>query len=377
MAVLRLSVLLPALLTGALLADGVTRAMPVSTWSFRAWEGLTVHHGPTTPFEPLARFDSPSSFGDLANMGNIRFMRVYRRETFTTDAFGFRNPVGRAESGRVSVLLLGDSFAAGSSVSDELTLSGQLTRVWGHPSYTLAPMLPKAASLASFATMLRMKPGGWVVHQQTYPYNETQAWAMEPTRYPPVSAVQRFRRSFAADIRPLRIVVNQGWKALQNDRWLANPFKTSVRRVPLLNGDDMLFIAGETSDEGVAPATAASIADSVAYAKSLSDQAERLGLRYLAVLVPVKTAVYQHLIAPPIGRGPRPPGTVVETERQLTAAGVNVLNLFEPLTARASSALARNQYVYWRDDTHWNPAGIAAAAEAIAGVIGRGATDDR
>lgn len=80
--------------------------------------------------------------------------------------------------------------------------------------------------------------------------------------------------------------------------------------------------------------------------RRLSDEAAKLGLHYLAVLVPVKTAVYQHLIAPPMGRGPVPPGTVTETERQLTAAGVRVLNLFEPLASRATSALPRHQYVY-------------------------------
>lgn len=375
MTFLRLQVVLPALLAGVFLADGVTRAMPVTTWSFRAWEGLSANHGPTTPFEPLARFDSASSFGDLANMGNIRFMRVHRRETFTIDQFGFRNPPGLAESGRVSVLLLGDSFAAGSSVSDELTLAGQLGRTWKRPTYALAPMLPRAAALKAFAAMLRIKPGGWVVHQQTYAYNETHAWAIEPVASPGLTAPHRFRRSFTSDVRPLRILVNQAWKTLQDGRWLANPFATAVRRVPLLNGDDMLFIAGETAGQGVAPATATSIAESVAYAVGLKDQAEQLGLHYLAVLVPTKTAIYQHLIAPSIGVGPRVPGTVIETERQLAAAGVRVINLFEPLTARASDALARRQYVYWRDDTHWNPAGIASAAEAIASVIGRGPGD--
>jgi hypothetical protein len=369
MAPLKLQAVLPAILAATLCADGVTRALPVGTWSFRAWEALTANNAAATPFQPLAQFDSPSSFGDLANLGNIRDMRVHRRETFTTDAFGFRNPPGLAESGTVSVLLLGDSFAAGSGVSDDLTLAGQLTTTWGHPTYSLAPLMPRAVSLTAFATMLQLKPGGWVVHQQTYSYNDANARVIEPTRHPPVTAPQRVARSFRSDIRPLRIVVNQAWRSVQDDQWLPNPFKAAVTRARLLNGDDMLFRANETSEDGVAPATVQAIAGSVAYAKGLSNEADRLGLHYLAVLVPVKTAVYQHLLAPETGRGPRPPGWVVETERQLQAAGVRVLNLFEPLTRRATLAAARHQYVYWRDDTHWNAAGIATAAEAIAAVM--------
>lgn len=373
---MRLRILLPAILAATFLADGVTRAMPVTTWSFRAWEGLTANNMPTTPFEPLGRFDSPVSFGDLANMGNIQWMRVHRRETFTIDAFGFRNPPGRAESGAVSVLLLGDSFAAGSSVADELTLSGQLTTTWGHTTYTMAPMLPRTVTIAAFANMLRMKPGGWVVHQQTYTYNESQAWLIDPARYPPVGAVERVRRSFRSDIRPLRILTNQAWKSWQNDVWLANPFAGAVRRARLPNGDDMLFMAGESAPEGVSPDTVKSIAVAVTYSKTLHDEAARLGLRYLAVLMPVKTAIYQHLLASPAAAAV-PPGTVIETERQLEAAGMQVLNLFEPLTVRAGRVWSRHQYVYWRDDTHWNPAGIATAAEAIAGVLAQGRADGR
>lgn len=373
---LRLRTVLPAMLLATFVADGVTRAMPVTTWTFRAWEGLVVNSRPTTSFEPLGRFDSPVAFGDLANMGNLPWMRVHRRETFTIDAYGFRNPPGRAESDQVTVLLLGDSFATGSGVSDDLTLSGQLTSTWGHTTYSMAPMLPRAVSLAAFAQMLHMKPGGWVVHQQTYAYTEAHARLTEPAKHPPVSAIERVKRSFRADLRPLRILANQLWKSLQNDVWLANPFTGAVRRARLLNGDDMLFIAGESAPEGVSPDTAKVIAEAVSYSKGLRDEAARLGLRYLAVLVPIKTAVYQHLLAPP-GAAAVPPGTVTETERQLEAAGIEVLNLFEPLTARATSALPRHQYVYWRDDTHWNPAGIATAAEAIAGVIAQGRPNGR
>lgn len=373
---MRLRLLLPAILAATFVADGATRAMPVTTWSFRAWEGLTANNMPTTPFEPLGRFDAPTSFGDLANMGNIQWMRVHRRETFSIDAYGFRNPPGLAESGAVSVLLLGDSFAAGSGVSDELTLAGQLTSTWGLRTYTMAPMLPRAATLAAFAGMLRLRPGAWVVHQQAYAYNETQAWHIAPVTYPPVGAADRLRRSFRSDIRPLRILSNQAWKSWQDDRWLENPYASAVRRAHLPNGDDMLFIAGESTPPGIAPETAAVIAESVAYSKSLHDEAARLGLRYLAVLLPVKTGVYQHLLASPASPAV-PPGTMTETERQLTAAGIQVLSLFGPLTTRAADLWARRQYVYWRDDTHWNAAGIATAAEAIADTFARDKDHER
>src|SRR6187549_2051008 len=121
----KLKVVLPLILAFACAADGLTRTLPVGFFSFRAWEAMIANAPADAPFEPLARYDA-RSFGDLANMGNLRRMRIYRRETFTTDAYGFRNPPGLAESGTTSVLLIGDSFSAGSGVHDKLTLAGQL-----------------------------------------------------------------------------------------------------------------------------------------------------------------------------------------------------------------------------------------------------------
>lgn len=368
MAALRLRYVLPAILLAACVADGVTRAMPMTTWTFRAWEGLMANRQPATPFEPMGRFDSAKTFGDLANMGNLPWMRVFRHETFTIDAYGFRNPSGRAESGTVSVLLLGDSFAAGSGVADALTLGGQLTSAWGLETYTLAPILPSLPALASFTGMLQMKPGAWVVHPQTNLYSEAQAWSASPVRYPASTPLQRFRQSMRSEVPPMRILVNQMWKSLQNDGWLENPFRSAVHRQRLHNGDDLLFIAGESAPPTVAPETARQIATQVQYAAKLDAEASRLGLRYLAVLVPVKTGAYQHLFDVP-GVTPVPYGMIAETERQMRAAGIRVLNLFGPLTERATALLPRHQFVYWRDDTHWSPSGIGAAAEAIAAVV--------
>jgi len=363
----KLKVVLPLILAFACAADGLTRTLPVGFFSFRAWEAMIANAPADAPFEPLARYDA-RSFGDLANMGNLRRMRIYRRETFTTDAYGFRNPPGLAESGTTSVLLIGDSFSAGSGVHDKLTLAGQLAG-WGQPTYTVAPAFPRASSLPAIARLLKMKPGSWVVHQQTYLYTEAQARILEPTRHSPVSPIARFRRSFETDLRPLRILVEQARKTFQDDVLFPNPFSPAVRLARLQNGDEMLFIVGEQVADGLAPDTALTIAESVRYAKGLNDAATQLGLKYLAVLVPVKTAVYRHLLAPPVTETPRVPAITAETERQLLVEGIRVVNLFEPLTSLATESAARHQYVYWPDDTHWNPLGISVAARAIATAI--------
>ena len=50
----------------------------------------------------------------------------------------------------------------------------------------------------------------------------------------------------------------------------------------------------------------------------------------------------------------------------LDAAGVPVVNLMPVF----QEATARGERLYWRDDTHWNDAGIRLAAEELWRVTG-------
>jgi hypothetical protein len=53
-------------------------------------------------------------------------------------------------------------------------------------------------------------------------------------------------------------------------------------------------------------------------------------------------------------------------EHALTDAGVPVVNLRRVFATTARHLFARGEYLYWRDDHHWNPRGIALAAREIA-----------
>ena len=362
---MKLQVALTLMLVATFVADGVTRAMPLGTFTFRAWEALGANAVSPSPFEPLARYDSAHATGDLGNMGNHRATRVYRHEVFTTDAYGFRNAPGLAESRTVSVLLLGDSFAAGAGVADQMTLAGQLSRTFGRPTYTLAPMLPKPPSLVEHARMLGMRPGGWVLHQQTYLYDDSRAWATSPVAKPPTTPYGRFRKSFITGISPLQILANRAWKSWQDDIRFSNPFAAGVERRRLVNGDDMLFIANDTVYDAFPPETSTEIDRTVAYSRALADAAAGEGLRYLALLVPTKAAIYGPLTVPEIFPAGRAPGYLIELERRLRAAGLQVVNARDAFLPLARPAADRYQYLYWRDDSHWSPYGISVAAATV------------
>lgn len=87
-------------------------------------------------------------------------------------------------------------------------------------------------------------------------------------------------------------------------------------------------------------------------------------MELLVLLVPDKYVVYYDLLQiAPAPTMSRPFLDVVE--QRLAGADVQVLNLTTRFRERAEALLARNEYLYWLDDTHWNPEGIRYAAQAI------------
>ncbi len=79
---------------------------------------MTVFTPPMGAFPPNTRYDNQKSYGDLANLGNLRDFRQYRHEIFTTDFRGFRNLSQFESNSRPDILLVGDSFGAGAGVTD-------------------------------------------------------------------------------------------------------------------------------------------------------------------------------------------------------------------------------------------------------------------
>lgn len=75
--------------------------------------------------------------GDLAALPSVHPHRHYRDVTFSTDRFGFRNHRSAADQ-NVDLILLGDSFAAGSGNSQEEIFAALLQQRFGHRVYNLA-----------------------------------------------------------------------------------------------------------------------------------------------------------------------------------------------------------------------------------------------
>jgi len=85
------------------------------------------------------------------------------------------------------------------------------------------------------------------------------------------------------------------------------------------------------------------------------------------VFIPDKYRVYHFAFGTD---GPPPTATNPDTARRLAESlGARFLDLTPALEAAARRLAPRGEFVYWRDDTHWNPAGIVVAAEAVTAML--------
>ncbi|HMP71814.1 MAG TPA: hypothetical protein PKE55_00985 [Kiritimatiellia bacterium] len=102
---------------------------------------------------------------------------------------------------------------------------------------------------------------------------------------------------------------------------------------------------------------------------SLDDLCRSRGMTLLVLLVPEKEQVYRDWLSSVLGRDPNsfPPSSlnVLTTELTRQGMGERVINLLPDFRAAA----LEDGLLYWRDDTHWNPQGMALAADRLALLI--------
>lgn len=368
----RIALVLPVVIGVFLVGDLVARGLPIDGLCFQAWECVTRFQAPGSIFEANRQFRSARTHGNMSNMGNLPAEQVVRPQVFTTDRFGFRNDPTLA-SADVRAVMVGDSFVAGYGISDEETLPVQLSALAGVPIYNAGGPYAYAGTVKTMRGRLaHPAPEAIIVWSESEPIDQlraAEAFALRPNWQ--ARALTAALGDTGVRVRevlrgwwftsPLKIVAQKAFLRVSNDRILPNVYAKLVDRQYLQNGDSMLFLPSDVEPfhqhRDVEPARE--------YIRGLTATMAKVGVRAHVVLVPHKYSVYYPLL----GGTPPLPGDVVHPLSQLATAlradGVDVLDLTPLLRTKAREAATQKQYVYWRDDTHWDGAGVAVAAAAI------------
>jgi hypothetical protein len=287
----------PAVVLICLVLDISLRLLPPALFTFRAWEAVTLFATGNGPFVPNAAYRNTRSYRDLANPANLPQLRQYHEEAFSTDAAGYRNR-GETAKAFTGILLLGDSFKAGSEVSDNQTLNEQLSDISGLRVYNGA-LTPNLRGLLQQLQMTR----GLVVFEQSeregLPSSAVfeQDWKRQFVRR--VFGDQRAETmreisKYAVALKsysPLEILCSRAVKRLQNDKIFPNPYRGQVIEAKLRNGRETLFMPSEIAkyerDRRTDPE----------FFVQLKMQLQQKGIGLLVVLVPDKYVVYHDLLS--------------------------------------------------------------------------------
>lgn len=365
--------LLPRLMLLYVMLDLALRLVPLDPVTFRAWEAMLRHlPNVTGPFIPNKHYHRDDSYGGVASIGNLPALRQYRVADFTTDAYGFPNPATPAQGEPVGIVV-GDSFAVGSELAGDETLSAQLSKRCGRYFYNAGSPQPlRLRSVQAVAERLRLRHGVVI-------FEFLEARALQA---PPSATAEGAKDSLQGLVfrtlgtdwtdrlatplnelhaSPLEGLAVKFEKRIQNGWLLPNSFAALVIPERLRNGQPIVFLPAEFQSPSKPEKAAAAWAGYFAwYGAELRKQ----GLELTVLLVPNRSTIYGPLLERPRDVSPAL-ATLGAFAAALQRAQVSTVALESSFSREAEAGLGDNRYLYFRDDTHWTGAATAIAAEQL------------
>jgi hypothetical protein len=339
---------------------------PHEYFGFRAWESATI--GRTDGlFVPYYKWDDLSS-GDLGNMAGVPQLRQKRHQVFTTDEYGFRNPVGISDR-TCDVVIVGDSFAVGSKSSDDEILSELIRNETGLNVYNYA-----AASLSYFfgdKRFIEKKPRLIIlllaernVHPYSVEYRPLDPFTLK--KFPPIFADPGKNRKKSFD--NLREMLTDS-RVLKHHA--EGVYKGLLYMLGLYAFPETIFYHDRSSgmlfyrDGGLIHLTPESwfkvVDDSLPLLKKWSDAFKKRGSVFLVLVVPDKVTVYHEMI-PSINKQ-NATRILDRLNDGLSKLGIAHVRLHDVFLKYVKAH--PDEFIYYKDDTHPNSSGYRLIFNAI------------
>ncbi len=329
---------------------------------FRAWEILKGEDG--------QRFASNQQIvmeevGDLGRLSWVRSLQVPHPVVFTTDRWGQRNPI---EIEKPRVVVLGDSYVAGASVSDRETLTIAMSRELREPIYNItvqsidvpwyflqdshfAHSSPEIVIWAPVARLIRPRPLFFPDHAEA-PQSNSEAALNRLRRVG--EGLEHFEERLNRD-NGLTHWARYFFNGLQH-RWFGNPNLIDTPEGPVLAlGLDVQGLTA-TAEEREAESV-------VAMVQAFSEFLAEIGIQLIYCPLPESGTIYPEFFPEEAREALAVPSFLDELIAESRAQGIHVVDLRPVFWANKSP------YLYQRDDSHWNPRGISLAAEALAEAV--------
>lgn len=309
-----------------------------------------------TKYEPNVDVYFPVPHGDLVAMDPsvsslIEQPRVIR---FKTDSLGYRN---NADYYRESLIISGDSFIVANGTDQNDMLTNVLADQYGIHAYSIGfPNDPEHyfGRIERFLKEVNSAVSAIVFVFEGNDFKGSARPLPKPHDY------DRWKLRFAKAVEPAFRTSWRVFNATRQIERLVSP-QDSQRIEVYQVGRHYVGFYGNYVDMALSP--------HLDLKETQTDSAVMQTIRAI-IFIPTKYRVYYDMLGEKRGRQMvSPPPGYVTLKKRFGEHGIPVVDLTGPLRARARRLLEEGEYVFWRDDTHWNGSGIRVAAAKVAALV--------
>jgi hypothetical protein len=308
--------------------------LSIDTFTHRPWEALLFKSNKTMFFYPNQQLDH-QSVGDLCH--HTQFA-IEKNENWITDKLGFRNDTFIKKA---DVLLIGDSFIVGSSITQDSTVTNLLKEKLNSYIYNIAP--------AGFTDVIDLLKQGVIKKPKIIIYSCVESSIPSPIK---ISKENRFTEEVSSFS-----VFKDKVKRLYSLKYLKSRVTgkhgKGVQGVP---DSRMFFLHGK--EQNYHYNKIINIAKTI---ESYKDYCDSIGVDFIFLPLPNKETVYFDKV--PLKTQPDYLLKLDSVLREKKIKTINTLELFNKYRT------TNTKLIYHLDDSHWNAKGVNLVAKKIAEII--------
>lgn len=304
--------------------------LPVDTFTHRPWEALLFRSNNTIYFYPNQQINS-KSVGDLCHHTPFA---IKKNENWITDKLGYRNNTFIKQA---DVLIIGDSFIVGSSITQDSTITNLLSKKINSEVYNISP--------AGFEDFIDLLESDVIKKPKTIIFSLVENSIPLPLK---VSKKKIFREKVTSTE-----IIKDKLQRLYSIKFL-NSRMCGKKGEGVRGKTDttMFFLNGEKQNYHNDKVYA--IANTIRTYKTFCDS---LGVKFIFLPIPNKETVYYDKI--PLAIQPNYLFKLDSVLREYQIETLNTLKLFNNHRKLNSSI------IYHLDDSHWNATGVELVSKKI------------
>ncbi|MDN3492427.1 hypothetical protein [Winogradskyella bathintestinalis] len=307
---------------------------PIDAFTHRPWEALLFGSNKSMYYYPNQNL-TKQSVGDLCHHTEFA---IKKNEKWITDKLGYRNNTFIKSP---EVLIIGDSFIVGSSITQDSTITNVLANEFNRKVYNIAP--------ANFEDFIDLLNSGVIEKPKIVIYALNEKGVPSPIKMANKKRVIKDVSSFS--------VFKDKVKRLYSLKYLKSRlFGKHGQGVPGMLDSSMFFLNGK--EQKYPYDQVINVASTIQSYKAYS---ESIDIDFIFLPLPIKETVYYDKI--PLHTQP---DYLLQLDSILHREKVKTINTLELFNNYRNS---NSDLIYHLDDTHWNARGVELVTEKIVKIV--------